>query len=54
MNAWGDGSIKNFIFENFKITNCGGLGAFGWKGKTGEKYMPNDVKGVTVETSTAA
>ena len=53
MNAWGDGSIKNFIFENFKITNCGGLGAFGWKGKTGEKYMPNDV-GVTVETSTAA
>lgn len=54
MNAWGDGSIKNFIFENFKITNCGGLGAFGWKGKTGEKYMPNDVTGVTVETSTAA
>ena len=54
MNAWGDGSIKNFIFENFKITNCGGLGAFGWKGQTGEKYMPNDVKGVTVETSTAA
>lgn len=54
MNAWGDGSIKNFIFENFKITNCGGLGAFGWKGKTGEKYMPNDVRGVTVETSTAA
>lgn len=54
MNAWGDGSIKNFIFENFKITNCGGLGAFGWKGKTGEKYMPNDVAGVTVETSTAA
>lgn len=54
MNAWGDGSIKNFIFENFKITNCGGLGSFGWKGKTGEKYMPNDVKGVTVETSTAA
>lgn len=53
MNAWGDGSIKNFIFDNFKITNCGGLGAFGWKGKTGEKYMPNDV-GVTVETSTAA
>ena len=53
MNAWGDGSIKNFIFEKFKITNCGGLGAFGWKGKTGEKYMPNDV-GVTVETSTAA
>lgn len=53
MNAWGDGSIKNFIFENFKITNCGGLGAFGWKGTTGEKYMPNDVKGVTVETSTA-
>ena len=54
MNAWGDGSIKNFIFENFKITNCGGLGGFGWKGKTGEKYMPNDVRGVTVETSTAA
>lgn len=54
MNAWGDGSIKNFIFEKFKITNCGGLGAFGWKGKTGEKYMPNDVTGVTVETSTAA
>ena len=54
MNALGDGSIKNFIFENFKITNCGGLGAFGWKGKTGEKYMPNDVTGVTVETSTAA
>ena len=54
MNAWGDGSIKNFIFENFKITNCGGLGAFGWKGQTGEKYMPNDVKGVTIETSTAA
>ena len=54
MNAWGDGSIKNFIFENFKITNCGGLGAFGWKGKTGEKYMPNDGRGVTVETSTAA
>lgn len=54
MNAWGDGSIKNFIFENFKITNCGGLGAFGWKGKTGEKYMPNDVTGVTVETSAAA
>lgn len=54
MNACGDGSIKNFIFENFKITNCGGLGAFGWKGKTGEKYMPNDVTGVTVETSTAA
>ena len=54
MNAKGDGSIKNFIFEKFKITNCGGLGAFGWKGKTGEKYMPNDVTGVTVETSTAA
>jgi|GEM_PF-5719998 len=60
MNAWGDGSIKNFIFENFKITNCGGFlvetGDYVYflNGKTGEKYMPNNVTGVTVETSTAA